>query len=69
MAKQYEYFCNGCGFNIVVTGYYHNTCPLCGYPLGRKNPTPIRRGNTAKCKGDKDDGREETGTVRQARRR
>lgn len=64
MAKRYEYFCNSCGFEIVVTGYYHDTCPLCGYPLGHRTPTPIRRGNTAKCKGEKTNGKEQRETVR-----
>lgn len=50
MAKRYDYFCNSCGFEIVVTGYYHDICPLCGYPLGRRT----RAENKAKCKGEKD---------------
>lgn len=67
MAKQYEYFCNGCGFEIVVTGYYHDTCPLCGYPLGRRTPTRKRAENKVKSKGDKTNGKEQRETVRQAR--
>lgn len=38
MAKQYEYFCNSCGFSFVVDYAYSPTCPLCGQPLISRKP-------------------------------
>lgn len=68
MVKRYEYFCNSCGFEIVVTGYYHDICPLCGYPLGRRTPTRTRAEIKQSAKEIKTNGRKETGTIREARR-
>lgn len=61
-----EYFCTNCGFAVVVDYLYPQPCPLCGEALGKRKPTPVRRGNNAKCKkGVKEDGRTEKGTFQQ----
>lgn len=55
-----EHYCSACGFSIVTNGPYHPTCPLCGEPLGHRKPTSAGKPaeNKAKCKGEKNDGKE-----------
>ena len=42
-----------CGFWIVTDYVYPIACPICGEQMTQRKPTPKRRGNKKKSKGEK----------------
>ena len=51
--KQMESICTNCGFWIVTDHVYPIACPICGEQMTQRKPTPQRRGNKEKSKGEK----------------